>query len=139
MNTIEIKLGLENAPEARALREEIFIREQGFVCEFDDTDATAHHLLVFTDGAPVATGRIFGDNGEFHIGRIAVSKSARGQSLGRLVVCELERFAKTQNGKKIVLSAQVQARGFYEKLGYTATGDVYLDEHCPHIDMFKPI
>lgn len=36
-----------------------------------------------------------------------------------------------------VLSAQVQAQGFYEKLGYVASGEPYLDEHCPHIHMEK--
>ena len=35
------------------------------------------------------------------------------------------------------LSAQVQARPFYESLGYKAEGDEYLDEDCPHIFMRK--
>ena len=25
----------------------------------------------------------------------------------------------------------------YEKNGYIKTGDIYLDEHCPHIEMYK--
>lgn len=37
----------------------------------------------------------------------------------------------------IYLSAQLQAKGFYEKLGYLAYGDEYMDEHCPHIMMKK--
>lgn len=139
MNKIRFEVGLDHAPEARALREEIFIREQGFSCEFDEIDKEAFHIIICDDETPVATGRIFGHPDELHIGRIAVKKSARGKKLGNLVMSELEFFAKSIGGQKIVLSAQVQARGFYEKLGYTATGEVYLDEHCPHIDMFKLI
>ena len=36
-------------------------------------------------------------------------------------------------------SAQVQAAGFYKKLGYVQVGDEYLDEHCPHVNMEKPL
>ena len=39
--------------------------------------------------------------------------------------------------KTCSLSAQVQAKGFYKKLGYVQDGDEYLDEHCPHILMCK--
>ncbi|MDY4474645.1 GNAT family N-acetyltransferase [Mitsuokella sp.] len=39
----------------------------------------------------------------------------------------------------LVLSAQIQARPFYEKLGYRASGEEYLDEYCPHIRMEKEL
>ena len=39
--------------EARALREEVFCGEQGFQEEFDETDRTAHHGLLWDDGYPV--------------------------------------------------------------------------------------
>ena len=47
--------------------------------------------------------------------------------------------AKALGGEKVVISAQCQARAFYEKLGYTAFGEEYLDEYCPHIDMEKKL
>jgi predicted GNAT family N-acyltransferase len=37
------------------------------------------------------------------------------------------------------LSAQVRVKGFYEKLGYKMTGDVYDDEGVPHILMYKEL
>ena len=48
------------------------------------------------------------------------------------------KFVK-RGAKKASLSAQVQAQGFYESCGYTAEGDTYLDEHCPHIHMTKTL
>ena len=41
--------------------------------------------------------------------------------------------------KEIRLAAQVQAKGFYEKAGYSADGEEFLEEHCPHIRMCKKI
>ena len=50
---------------------------------------------------------------------------------------EMEDLIKIMGGKRVYISAQCQAQPFYQRLGYTAYGEVYLDEHCPHIDMEK--
>lgn len=50
---------------------------------------------------------------------------------------EAEAALALKGAKKVALSAQVQAAGFYSKLGYVQVGDEYLDEHCPHVDMEK--
>ena len=51
----------------------------------------------------------------------------------------LEEKVKALSGEKISLFAQCRARAFYESLGYKASGDIYLDEYCPHIHMEKLI
>lgn len=130
-------------PEARAIREEVFIQEQGFQEEFDEWDDRARHLLVYDEkGDAAATARIFpmGDRpGYFYIGRVSVRRAYRGLGLGARLLCLLEQEALARGGEGIALSAQCQARPFYEKQGYTASGDVYLDEHCPHIHMEKQL
>lgn len=126
--------------EAGIIRQTIFINEQGFSYEFDDIDNISTHILLFCDGIPAATGRLFKDNtGEWHIGRIAVKKEYRGMKFGAEVMKRLEEKAKEKSAKKLILSAQCRARKFYEKCGYTAYGDVYLDEFCEHIGMMKNI
>ena len=52
---------------------------------------------------------------------------------------KLEKIAKSQNARTVVLSAQVRVREFYEKMGYVTIGDPYLDEGCPHIMMEKAL
>ncbi len=134
--------GLENAPQARRIREEIFMQEQGFQVEFDEIDPIAYHLLLWQEGEAVATGRLFpkaGDGAVYIVGRVAVRKAWRGRDLGRAVLEQLEQKARQLGAGRIELSAQVQAQGFYEKLGYTASGQPYLDEHCPHIHMEKTV
>ncbi len=142
MQSFEIKRGLENCPAAKTIREEIFMKEQGFQIEFDEIDPIAWHLLVYLDGSPVATGRLYekeGRPGTYLLGRIAVMKPWRGRHLGEFVVRRLEEFAQMKGAKFLELSAQMQAKEFYEKLGYQAHGSVYLDEHCPHIAMSKAL
>ena len=41
-------------PEAAAIRQAVFVEEQGFQEEFDAIDRHALHLLLFADGRPVA-------------------------------------------------------------------------------------
>ncbi|MBR4555245.1 MAG: GNAT family N-acetyltransferase [Ruminococcus sp.] len=137
MNEIRIVKGLDAAPDAKAIRQEVFMEEQGFAKEFDSLDETAFHAVAFTDGKASATGRLFKGRSGWHIGRIAVRKQFRGSGLGGDVVRALEAKAREEGAEYIKLSAQVRAQGFYEKLGYRAEGEEYLDEHCPHIAMKK--
>ena len=46
---------------------------------------------------------------------------------------------KKLGAKEIFISAQTQAQGFYESLGYKAYGNVYPEENIPHIAMKKKI
>ena len=44
-----------------------------------------------------------------------------------------------QGADEIVLSAQMQAVGFYEKVGYENLGELHYDQDCPHVTMKKKI
>ena len=50
-------------PEAAAIRQAVFVEEQGFQEEFDAIDRHALHLLLFADGRPVGTLRAFTEDG----------------------------------------------------------------------------
>lgn len=57
--TIKIAKGLANNADARLIRQQVFVEEQGFVNEFDDIDHEAYHAVIYTGGYPIATGRLF--------------------------------------------------------------------------------
>ncbi|WP_172820012.1 GNAT family N-acetyltransferase [Cellulosimicrobium sp. I38E] len=143
---------------AHALRLAVFVDEQGVPVEEEiddlDTAATTTHVLVRDrerDGAVVGTGRLLTDPahpGEVHIGRVAVSASARGTGAGAAVMRALEEIALAEHAAsgtegrravRVVLSAQVQAIGFYERLGYVVSGPVYLDAGIDHRDAAKTL
>lgn len=137
-NMSEYKFYSTLPDEARLIRTEVFIEEQGFKNEFDDDDNRCVHAVIFEDGIPAAAGRIFPpENGVCVIGRIAVRKSFRGKALGSETVRLLEEKARELGAEKTALSAQCRVREFYERFGYEASGDVYSDEFCPHIHMEK--
>lgn len=125
--------------DARTIRQEVFVDEQGFQNEFDDIDSIAHHLLLYADGQPAGCCRLFPSERDntYTMGRLAVRKQFRGKAYGKLILQEAEKWLRQQNVRNLELSAQVRVRPFYESLGYTASGEEYLDEYCPHIHMEK--
>lgn len=136
--TVRLFQKLEDA--CVAIRTAVFVEEQGFQQEFDETDSHAWHVLVYDGGTAVATGRLYTEDGDCYlIGRVAVLPAYRGKQIGKLVVTALEEQAKKCDGSWISLSAQCRAAGFYEKLGYSRTEDLHMDEFCPHITMVKRI
>ncbi|MBR2081453.1 MAG: GNAT family N-acetyltransferase [Elusimicrobiaceae bacterium] len=121
------------------IRTAVFMQEQGFQNEFDQTDKTCTHLVLYDGNKPIATCRYFSDGTNYHIGRVAVIKEYRGKNLGNKLMQLAETEIKKECGKSIELSAQVRVKDFYQKLGYCPVGDVYLDEYCEHITMRKEL
>ena len=86
--------------EAVQIREEVFMREQGFQEEFDEIDGRAVHLVLYCDGSPAAVCRFYQDrmNGEYLIGRLAVRKAYRGKGIGA-VPCFRKPRRKSKGGE----------------------------------------
>ena len=134
-----IKTYNELPAEAVKIREEVFVREQGFREEFDTVDNSAFHVVLFLDGKAVATCRYFSDGGSYKVGRIAVLKNYRGRNFGSAVLLEAEKQIAMLGGRSVILHSQLQACGFYEKLGYVPYGEIEPEEGCPHIWMKKEL
>lgn len=120
------------------VRKEVFCDEQGYpeAAEFDADDPLCWHIVISDGSRPVAVGRICRESdGVYKIGRIAVLKPYRGRSVGRMLVSEQLAFARELGAKTILLGAQVQASGFYRKMGFSVCGDEYMDGHVPHVPM----
>lgn len=126
-------------PDAIEIRREVFMIEQGFKEEFDDLDSQSVHLIYYEDDVPAAVCRYYPaeTDGVYVLGRIAVRAAYRGKSLGKYLVEMAESEIVKDGGHKILLSSQLRAQTFYEKCGFSAVGEIYLDEHCPHIAMEK--
>jgi len=135
---------------AFAVREEVFVGEQGVTLEeeHDDLDAaatTTHVLAVTSDGEPVGTARLLTDpahRGVVHVGRVAVRSSGRGLGVGRELMAALETIALAEHadddgGVRVELSAQETAIPFYVALGYEIAPERYLDARIWHRDASK--
>jgi len=161
---IVIATSPEEFADALAVRFEVFVGEQGVSPdgERDDLDSdprTLHAVAYDDDGAPIGAGRLLAphtdtphapgvghgnmDPSTPHIGRLAVRAVARGTGVGVALMEFLEEQALLRHGAsgsvRVELSAQDQAMPFYERLGYIAHGEPYLDEGIPHHDAFKDL
>jgi predicted GNAT family N-acyltransferase len=125
--------------EARQIRETVFIKEQGFEKEYDELDSVAKHIVIYDGNIAVGTCRVFwcDEENSYHVGRIAVLKEHRKKGLGALLMEEAEKLTRELGGKTLKLGGQLRAAGFYERMGYTAYGEQYLDEGYPHIPFVK--
>ena len=134
---LEFVAGTALNADARAIREEVFMREQGYVDEFDEIDARSWHLVLYVDGQPAGCCRFYSGSvpGEWHLGRVAVLKKLRRRGLALRIVREAVARMKELGAVSIHLGAQVYARSLYEKCGFAVSGPVYLDEGNPHLPM----
>ncbi len=137
MNTVWYAPG-EDYPLSREIREEVFVREQEYPVEqeFDEADETCWHLVLTDNEKAIATARLLKlSEGVFKPGRIAVLKEYRGKNIGAELLTLIIEKAKEMGAKELHIGAQTYAVGFYEKFGFKTTGEEYMDEHIPHIDM----
>lgn len=136
---MDFKVSEKLIDDASKIRLKVFKEEQGFKQEFDDIDNIATHIVGYLDNKAIATCRIFSEGNSYHIGRFAIIKEYRGKDYGIELMKKAEQVIKDLGGKKIELSSQLRAKNFYEKCGFKAEGEIYMDEFCPHILMKKDL
>lgn len=124
--------------DALSVRVDVFTKEQGYSpdLETDENDDVSVHAVVYDGGKPIATGRLFLDEGFWHIGRVCVLADHRGKGYGDLVVRMLcERAFETDPQLDIILHSQLPAKGLYEKIGFIQQGDIFMEEGQSHVLM----
>jgi predicted GNAT family N-acyltransferase len=116
----------------RAVREAVFVQEQGIPAdlEWDDRDADAFHLIALTDDdQAIGVARLLDDG---RIGRMAVLRPWRGQGIGtRLLAAMCERAARA-GFEKVFLHAQLSALSFYRRRGFVPAGEPFDEAGIPH-------
>ena len=116
------------------VRRAVFIEEQGVSEreELDGEDASSQHFLA-TDGQgrPIGTARLMPSG---QVGRMAVLPAWRRRQVGASLLGLAMEAAKRQ-GLAVLLHAQVSAQGFYERNGFVASGEVFLEADIEHVRM----
>lgn len=126
-------------PHAVAIRNTVFVEEQGFIDEFDEADGRAIHLVMYQGEEPIGVCRVFTEGETWLLGRFAVAKEWREKGLGSLLLREAEETVRSHGGTILTLHAQCRAMAFYEKNGYTPFGEIEYEQDCPHIAMQKEL
>ncbi|HEX5363443.1 MAG TPA: GNAT family N-acetyltransferase [Gallionella sp.] len=133
--TVSLVSWHDGEPLLRAVREAVFMQEQGVPeeLEWDGLDEGCRHALALSlQGEAIGCGRILANG---HIGRIAVLPSWRGQHVGTALMEALLDEARAQGFHQVEVDAQTQALPFYHSLDFVEQGEVFMDAGLPHIKM----
>ena len=124
-----------------ALRFAVFVDEQNVPEEIerDALDDVAIHLLAMDGDRPVGTARIVAADGVAKIGRVCVLAGDRGRGIGVRLIEAAHDAARARGLARAKLGAQVTALQFYERLGYAAYGDVFVDGGMDHRMMARDL
>lgn len=126
------------------LRTDVFFVEQRIdEEELDNRDqepTTVHYWIQDATGT-AAYLRVLFDAHPEHLdahrvpGRVVVRADRRGEGLAQqLFACVLEDFGD----EAMLLHAQSYVAPLYEKSGFTAFGDEFIEAGIPHISMYRP-
>lgn len=125
------------------LRSEVFVSEQKITLpEIDNEDFNDIHVFLLNENKDnaLATCRIFKEqNGDWYLGRVVVSKDARGMHLGSKMLEEVHYYLKENGVNKLYCHAQMTAKPFYDYLDYQVKGDTFDEGGIEHILMYKDL
>lgn len=138
--TVSLVCWHDGEPLLRAVREAVFMREQGVTAklEWDGLDEICRHALALnTKGDAIGCGRIIPPRGRAaaRIGRLAVLSEWRGKMVGSALLEALLEYARSMLYRQVMVHAQVQALPFYHRFGFEEEGAEFLDAGIPHIKM----
>jgi predicted GNAT family N-acyltransferase len=137
MLTMRWFFGEENLEDVYALRQKVFVEEQGIAPadEYEGDDGGCIHTVLYEDDVPASTGRVKITRDDYVIGRVATLPQFRGRGYAAAVMQALIKACCIMGGERQILHAQLSARGFYEKLGFVAYGEEFMEAGIPHICM----
>lgn len=98
----------------------LLIRDSVFGRGRDALDDMAQQLVIYREGDPVGTGRLWWENGTFHAGDIGVLSDERGKGYGDLLVRLLIYKAVTHHAQSILLLCPQALMPFFERFGFIA-------------------
>ena len=101
-----------DAPEALAIRQAVFGRGG------DPLDAAAWQTVVYQGGTPCGTGRIWWQDGAFHLGDIGVLPDFRQTGMGDLVLRLLLYKAQTHYACLVQVQCPADVAGYFTRLGF---------------------
>lgn len=122
-------------------RADIFVGDQHVVePDPDGIDYDSLHLFAADDnGTVTAYLRIFMKADEpdvAQMGRVLTRVHGQGQG-GKLLAAGIKTCETCLHAREIYLESQKHAQGYYEKQGFVATSDDFMEAGIPHVQMRK--
>jgi predicted GNAT family N-acyltransferase len=137
----ELQYGSEGYLAACSLRDQVLRMPLGLRLSDADREGEAEQLHfggLDHDGILVACVIAVPQSGSIiKVRQMAVAENHQGRGVGRALMDAVHAELQSRGWNHFVLNARVSAVGFYEKLGYLASGDEFMEVGIPHLRMAR--
>ncbi|MEL6345109.1 MAG: GNAT family N-acetyltransferase [Myxococcota bacterium] len=139
--TVRVSRSAEDVARCQAVRRVVFVEGQGVDewLEVDGRDPECVHFLAEVSGDLVGCARLRLVAGVAKAERVAVLAEHRGAGIGRVIMRRMEAEAAKMGLSALKLASQVPVVPFYEKLGYTAYGEAFVEADIEHRWMIREL
>lgn len=140
MALMQIEHGSPQYQQMVKLRDEILRKPLGLSFTHEQLEAEKEDMLIgaFDDnkilGCCILTQV---DNQTVKLRQMAVANKQQHKGIGYSIMQFAENLARDKGYRKMTMHARDTAIGFYEKLGYKAVGDEFIEVTVPHRAMEK--
>ena len=124
------------------LREDVLRRPLGMSLKNEDLSADAGDTIMIAE----ENGEVIGCLMLHDIGRpqvkfrqMAVAAAWQSKGIGRMLIEAGEAWARQKGYSGVVLHARMAASGFYSKLGYVPSGEIFTEVGIPHVLMTREL
>ena len=135
--------GAEDLRGAIAVRERVFVEEQGVPVEeeLDGRDEQALHMIALAPGggAVIGTLRLLFDGDVVKVGRVAVDRDWRGRGIAARMLDRSLAEARARGARRARLASQVDVVALYERAGFAVESDVFEEAGIPHVWMGREL
>ncbi|MFM8813039.1 MAG: GNAT family N-acetyltransferase, partial [Methylophilaceae bacterium] len=124
------------------LRYDILRKPLGLRFEPAELDGEAQHILIgaFEEELMLGCCMLVEENPQtVRLRQMAVYNEKQGKGIGRALMNFAETLARDRGYKTLTMHARKEAQGFYEKMGYKASGSIFNEITIPHLVMEKKL
>lgn len=142
MEIIEIKYGSKQYHQEVVLRDKYLRKPLGLKLSDADMfdEENQWHFGVFDKNALLASVTLNPiSKSTVKLRQMVVSDNYRKKGLGRMLIDHIENEVRLRGINSIELASRIEAKSFYESLGYTSYGDEFVEIGLTHIGMQKCI
>ena len=102
-------------------------------------DIDGIHFGAFTDTKLAGVVSLFQNGASFQFRKLAVDASMQKTGVGKSLLAYITKYAEENGGTRLWCNARTDAIGFYLKLGFAETGDVFSKNRIDYVIMEKTI